>query len=89
MENLARNFDKANVPLYTFDLKGSVTNRRDPIKKGRVLKCLNFVDINQSSRRLVRLDVNQTEQLYDVIESDSFFLRRMEIMDYSMLMVIE
>jgi 1-phosphatidylinositol-4-phosphate 5-kinase len=89
MENLARNFDKANVPLYTFDLKGSVINRRDPVAKGRVLKCLNFVDINESSRRLVRLDINQTEQLYDVIERDSFFLRRMEIMDYSMLMVIE
>lgn len=89
MENIASNFEKANVPLYTFDLKGSVINRRDPIIKGKVLKCLNFVDINQSSRRLVRLDINETEELYDVIENDALFLRRMEIMDYSLLMVIE
>ena len=58
MENINKNFHPMNVKLFTFDLKGSYINRRDQIKKGKILKCLNFVDINSSKRKLVRLDVD-------------------------------
>jgi hypothetical protein len=46
MENINKNFQPMNPKLYTFDLKGSFVNRRDEIKKGKILKCMNFVDIN-------------------------------------------
>jgi hypothetical protein len=58
MENINNNFHPMNSKLYTFDLKGSFINRRDPIKKGKILKCLNFVDINSSKKKLVRLDID-------------------------------
>lgn len=58
MENINNNFHEMNAKLYTFDLKGSYINRRDQTKKGKILKCLNFVDINSSSRKLVKLDVD-------------------------------
>ena len=58
MENINHNFHPMNMKLYTFDLKGSITNRRDVVKKGKILKCMNFADINSSKKRLVRLDVD-------------------------------
>jgi hypothetical protein len=87
MENITNNFHPQNNKLYTFDLKGS--QRRDQMKKGKILKCLNFVDINSSKKRLVRLDVDQIEPMFEVIESDTEFLRSQNIMDYSLLLVVE
>ena len=63
MENISQKFSPMNIKLFSFDLKGSVENRRDQIKKGTVLKCQNFVDINSSNKKLVRMDVMQTEHL--------------------------
>ena len=57
MENINYRFNTANIKLFSFDLKGSVQNRRGQIEKGSVLKCLNFMDINSSDKRLVRMDV--------------------------------
>ena len=57
MENIARGFDFNSLKLFAFDLKGSVVNRLDKeITRGKVLKCMNFVQLNQSYKRLVRLD---------------------------------
>jgi hypothetical protein len=89
MENINNNFHPMNTRLYTFDLKGSFINRRDQIKKGKILKCLNFVDINSSKKKVVRLDIDQIDEIYDLIEADTQFLRRMRIMDYSLLLVVE
>lgn len=49
MENISKNFDILNLRLFIFDLKGSINNRREIIKKGKVLKCVNFVEINKSN----------------------------------------
>ena len=57
MENIEFEFNPRNTRLYSFDLKGSVQGRRDRITKGSVLKCLNFIDLNSSDKRLVRMDV--------------------------------
>lgn len=89
MENINNNFHAMNAKLYTFDLKGSYINRRDQYKKGKILKCLNFVDINSSVKKLVRLDVDQIEPMYEIIEKDTEFLRRQRIMDYSLLLIVE
>lgn len=62
MENICKGFSPRSQKLFAFDLKGSVVNRRDPvIKRGKVLKCLNFVDLNSSAKKLVRLDTEQAE----------------------------
>ena len=56
MQNVDYHFNRDNIKLFTFDLKGSVINRRDSYVKGKTLKCQNFVEINSSKHRLVRLD---------------------------------
>ena len=71
MENIDSKFDPFNIKLFSFDLKGSVLNRRDQIKKGNVLKCMNFLDINSSKEKLVRMDVTHTEHIYSVLEADA------------------
>ena len=39
MENIAKNLDKSHK-IYSFDLKGSVINRKDKnVVKGKILKC--------------------------------------------------
>jgi hypothetical protein len=53
MENISKNFDILNLRLFIFDIKGSVNNRKEVIKKGKVLKCVNFVEINKSNKKLV------------------------------------
>ena len=78
-----------NIKLFSFDLKGSIKNRTDPIKQGKVLKCMNFVDINSSKKKLVRLEADQIEEMSDLIEKDSLWLREMMLMDYSLYLVIE
>jgi hypothetical protein len=78
-----------NIKLFSFDIKGSVENRRDHVKKGTVLKCMNFLDINSSDKKLVRMEVTQTEQIRSILESDAHFLKNMNLMDYSLYLVIE
>lgn len=51
------NLDPKNLRLFTFDLKGSLS-RKSELKKGKVLKCMNFVEINSSKKKLVRLDTD-------------------------------
>lgn len=50
---------------------------------------MNFMDINSSDKRLVRMDVTQIEHMYSIIEADAEFLRSVNVMDYSLLLVIE
>ena len=90
MENTCQNFHDMNIKLFSFDLKGSIANRRDDIKQGKVLKCMNFVDINSAKKNgLVCLDSEQIEEMYDLIKKDSEWLRDMNLMDYSLYLVIE
>lgn len=49
--------DPKNLRLFTFDLKGA-RNRYEELKKGMVMKCMNFVEINSSKKKLVRLDTD-------------------------------
>lgn len=90
MENICRGYNPKSSKQFAFDLKGSVVNRRDPIiKRGKVLKCMNFVDLNSSAKKLVRLDTEQAEYINDTLESDTQFLARMNLMDYSVYLEIE
>ena len=57
MENVSVSLDPKNLRLFTFDLKGS-QSRKNELKKGKVLKCMNFDEINSSKKRLIRLDTD-------------------------------
>ena len=60
MENCALNLDPKNLRLFTFDLKGAM-NRKNELKKGKILKCVNFVEINSRKKKVVELDIQQIE----------------------------
>jgi hypothetical protein len=47
------------------------------------------MDINSSHKKLVRMDVTQIEHMYYLIEADAIFLKSVNVMDYSLLLVIE
>lgn len=47
------------------------------------------MDINSSNKKLVRMDVTQIEHMYNLIEDDAIFLKSVNVMDYSLLLVIE
>ena len=89
MENISKNFDILNVRLFIFDLKGSINNRKEIIRKGKVLKCVNFVEINKSNRKLVKLDSQDIETISNIVQEDSDFLEKMGLIDYSLLLDIE
>lgn len=89
MENVSRNFGPQNLNLFRFDLKGSVINRRSQLIKGKILKCQNFVDLNSSKKKIVRLDLDQIEELHEIIDRDAYFLKQQRLLDYSLLLVVE
>ena len=89
MENISKNFDILNVRLFIFDLKGSINNRKEIIRKGKVLKCVNFVEINKSNKKLVKLDYQDIETISNIVQEDSDFLEKMGLIDYSLLLDIE
>ena len=88
MENVAVSLDPKNLRLFTFDLKGSLS-RKNELKKGKVLKCMNFVEINSSKKKLIRLDTDQIERISEILEQDCQYLQREGLMDYSMLLDVE
>lgn len=55
MENISKNFDVKNQRKFTFDLKGSINNRKETDKKRNVLKCVNFVEMNKGNKKIVKL----------------------------------
>lgn len=76
---------------YTFDLKGSLIGRKVPFSNNiskKVLKDVNFLELNKS-QKLVRISFLKFYELQRVIKSDSEFLLKHGIMDYSLLLVIE
>jgi hypothetical protein len=89
MQNIDYPRSERNTKLFTFDLKGSVINRRDPVRKGKTLKCQNFIEINSSKLKLVCLDSDQVHYLQTIVERDADFLASINVMDYSLLLVIE
>ena len=72
MENVCRGKSPRSMKQYAFDLKGSVVHRRDPvIKRDKVLKCMNFDDLNCSAKKLVRLQTEQADYIFETLEADT------------------
>lgn len=86
----------------TFDLKGSQKNRytklpkedmyfwRQKLNQKAVLKDINFQEIQKDMRQnIVDLPQADQENIMDAIIRDSKFLSGHNIMDYSLLIVVE
>jgi hypothetical protein len=80
-----------------FDLKGSTVGRKEYIEtkfwsqsldQKKTMKDMNFLEISQEVS-LVKLQPGEKELLEKVIELDSKFLASHNLMDYSLLLVIE
>lgn len=101
MQNSVLLQDPKNHKL-TFDLKGSSLNRyvRLPIEDSSfwrrvqnhswVLKDNNFMEICKDlDQKLVKLDQDTNEEIFALLRKDVEFLSKYNIMDYSLLLVIE
>ena len=84
MRNVIGDFKENTV--VKFDLKGSTYNRRanfDMDNPDTVMKDLNFDELEKN----IMISENSINKLRDIVEKDSKFLRRSELMDYSLFLV--
>jgi hypothetical protein len=85
-----------------FDLKGSTINRkvslgpddrkfwRTSLNHKKDLKDLNYLEIcKDMDSSLMNISKHQFDELENLISNDSQFLKRMKLMDYSLLLTIE
>ena len=85
-----------------FDIKGSYHHRKEYFAEQwwlnatsfeghkKVLKCRNFVQINEDyNQTLVNIPSEKTTALQEIIKKDSAFLLKFNLMDYSLLFAIE
>ena len=85
-----------NSEKLTFDLKGSTIHRythvkeQDFINQSRVLKDLNFMEINKAMNyTLLQIHSSTKSTLQSILDLDSTFLKNHYLMDYSLLLVVE
>ena len=90
-----------SMKSFAFDLKGSNVGRKvDLINENKqiedkkfpqLMKDLNFQELNDChwKEKLVRVDKVKKDKLFETIKSDSEFLAKHNIMDYSLLLVGE
>ena len=90
MENLFFNKENKNKVIKTYDLKGSNSNRyinKKDQKENQVLPDTNFkIEFNANPLPLQR---NLAELLTAAIHNDSLVLCKMNVVDYSLLLIID
>lgn len=86
MQNTSRILDRTNSTL-AFDLKGS-TFKRQSVKTSKLLKDKNLLYL-QNIEKLFNIRSEISDLLLSTIKADSDFLSRQNLMDYSLLLVIE
>jgi hypothetical protein len=84
MENTVQTHNR----MYSFDLKGSLVSRKAPYYDDKILKDVNFLEMKKSMR-LVSMGDTALSYLHNLIKKDSEFLCSQNIMDYSLLLVVE
>jgi hypothetical protein len=87
MKNVFGTFDEENI-IVKFDLKGSALNRRvstikDQIMQPNVLKDINFTE----TEKVLEVSEKNSKLLKNIINSDTKFLCKQGIMDYSLLVI--
>jgi len=100
MQNTSRMINNTH-PKMSFDMKGSVFKRKTILKEHfwlqqdqlnceKILKDLNFMEIREAiGSYLLHLEHSDQEKLNRMVEADSKFLRSHNLMDYSLLFVVE
>jgi 1-phosphatidylinositol-4-phosphate 5-kinase len=100
MENVTQMIDQENFKV-AFDLKGSTYGRATEsfrphllskkLHHGSILKDIDFIKTKKElgSKRLLNLTYNEVWELSYLIEEDTKFLASLNLMDYSLLLVIE
>ena len=84
MENLFCNFQKEDIIVY--DLKGSESNRWEQ-DKGKTLLDTNYrLDRNAEP---IGLEAKEYEKINIAFENDTYFLKKNQIVDYSLLLIID
>ncbi len=92
MENLfyGKNDNETNNTIKSYDLKGSKSNRyisKKDLKMNQVLPDTNFkIDFNGEA---LVLEKNMFELLRVAIHNDSLILSKMNVVDYSLLLIID
>lgn len=90
MENLFYNKENKSKFIKTYDLKGSESNRyikKFDLKENQVLPDTNFKQDFQGSP--LPLERNMAELLKAAIHNDSLVLCKMNVVDYSLLLIID
>lgn len=88
MNNLFYGLEDRGISLKVYDLKGSRKNRlRKENLKGKTLMDTNF-DLERNGDLLPLVDHPKLD-FFDVIERDCNFLRQQEIVDYSLLLILD
>ena len=101
MENTAQ-LQKNKHSSMIFDIKGSIIGRKIKFKDSderwwtkqlghkKCMKDNNFIEISRDlNKKLVNFSDNQIKKYKNIIETDSLFLCNHNLMDYSLLMIIE
>jgi len=90
MENLFFNKENKTKSIRTYDLKGSRSNRyivKRDVKENQVLPDTNFkIDFKGSP---LPLEKNIAELLKAAVHNDSLVLCKMNVVDYSLLLIID
>lgn len=86
MQNTSVILSQSNSTI-AFDLKGSTFNRENA-RSNKILKDVNFLKMCKMEK-LFHLSCKQKESLLSTIKADTDFLSQLNIMDYSLLLVIE
>ena len=90
MENLFYNKENNSKLIRTYDLKGSRSNRyiiKKDLKENQVLPDTNFKE--DFKGRPLPLERNMAELLKAAVHNDSLVLCKMNVVDYSLLLIID
>jgi 1-phosphatidylinositol-4-phosphate 5-kinase len=90
MENTVRLKDPMELK-FKFDLKGSTVDRvvTGRTYKSTILKDINFLLVKQKYKELTKLDTTTRKRILESLTRDLEFLQGLNLMDYSLLIVIE
>ena len=90
MENTLQFRNEDNID-FIFDLKGSTYKRKfkGQVKKTSTFKDMNLLIATKANPQLITLGKRTRDKVVDVIRADMSFLRKHNIIDYSLLLGIE
>lgn len=90
MENTLQFKDTSQVS-YIFDLKGSTVNRevKGIVKNSTVLKDMNFRKVAKALNGLTMMKADQGRKINQILSKDVNFLKKHNLMDFSLLLGIE